>query len=192
MTGWELSTVATVACWALVISLVAGWRLSRLAARLHRAQHRVERAWAALDAALVRRAERAVELVADPRLDPATALLMLDAAQQTLEAAQQTSEPTQDRCRREQAESRLSQVLAMVAVPGIEVEQHRAVLARQLHNDAVVTARALRHRRGVQLFRLGGQAEEPTAFEMAESDRRAVRTGGTPDAVAAELVWRQC
>ncbi len=192
MTGWELSTVLTVACWALFIVLVAGWRLSWLAARLHRAQDRVERAWAALDAALVRRAERAVELVADPRLEPATALLMLDAAQQALEAAQQTSDATQDRSRREQAESRLSQVLAVVAVPGIELEQHRAVLARRLHNDAVVTARALRRRWGVQLFRLVGQAEEPTAFEIADFDRRAVRTGGTPDADAAELVWRQC
>ena len=46
---------------------------------------RAERTWSALDAALVGRAQRAAELVRMPGIDPATALLVLDAAAAALE-----------------------------------------------------------------------------------------------------------
>lgn len=149
----------------LVVLLVAGWRLSWLATRVDRAHQRVERAWAALDAALVRRAQRAAELAGSPRLDPASALLLSDAAATALE-------PDLGPADREQAESDLSHVLQIVVPPGVqaglEAEQERATLGRRLHNDAVATARSLRERRTVRLFRLAGHADPPRTFEMAD------------------------
>ena len=50
----------------VIILLIIGWRLSWLATRVDRANARTESTWAALDAALVRRAQRAAELSAAP------------------------------------------------------------------------------------------------------------------------------
>ena len=49
----------------VIILLIIGWRLSWLATRVDRANARTESTWAALDAALVRRAQRAAELAPD-------------------------------------------------------------------------------------------------------------------------------
>jgi hypothetical protein len=164
VSAWHLDTALIVLGCVLIVTLAIGWRLSWLATRLDRAHGRAERTWAALDAALVRRSHRAMEIAADPRIDPATALLVLDAASQALEEELSQSE-------REQAESTLGHILSVVELPGIDLEQHRAALARRLHNDAVVTVQSLRRRRGVRLFRLAGHAGEPTAFEVADFDR---------------------
>ena len=151
----------------IILLLALGWRLSWLATRVDRAHARAERTWAALDAALVRRAQRATELVQSPGVDPATALLVSDAAAAALE-------PDLDHQEREQAESDLSHVIEVVGPTlttgpdGLVAEQHRASLSRRLHNDAVATARALRRRRVVRTFRLAGHAAEPQPFEMAD------------------------
>src|SRR4249919_2716540 len=101
--------MSTLEILALVIILVVllVWRISWLATRVHRATTRAERAWSALDAALVGRAQRAADLATMPGIDPATALLVLDAAAAALEP---------DLCRgeRERAESDLSHVLDTV------------------------------------------------------------------------------
>jgi hypothetical protein len=144
---------------AIIVLLAIGWRLSWLATRLDRAHARVERCWAALDAALVRRAQASAEGAADPELDPASRLLVCDAAAASLV-------PDQDLEAREQAESNLSRVLTVVPLPSVRPFSERVELARRLHNDAVVTALGLRHRRSVTLFRLAGHATEPRAFEM--------------------------
>ncbi len=101
-------TVLDVAAVLIIILLALGWRLSWLATRVDRAHARAERTWAALDAALVRRAQRATELVQTPGVDPASALLVSDAAAAALE-------PDLDHHQREQAESDLSHVLEVVA-----------------------------------------------------------------------------
>ncbi len=145
----------------LIVMLAVGWRLSWLATRVDRAHHRVERAWAALDAALVRRAQRVAELAGSPTLDPASALLLSDAAASALE-------PDQTPLDRERAESDLSHLLDLVAPEGAGAEQDRVSLGRRLHNDAVNTARALRERRTVRVFRLAGHAPGPRTFEMAD------------------------
>jgi hypothetical protein len=155
MTGIEL------ACALLIAALSLGWRLTWLATRVDRAHHRVERAWAALDAALVRRAQRAAELAGGAHLDPASALLLSDAAGAALEADLTAPQ-------RELAESDLSHVLEMLSPAGIADEQQRASLGRRLYNDAVSTARGLRDRRTVRLFRLAGNAQQPRSFEMAD------------------------
>lgn len=145
----------------MIISLllIIGWRLSWLATRLDRAHARAERTWAALDAALVRRAHQAAEVAAST--DPATALLICDAAAVALE-------PDLPHSKREQAESALTHVLAAAGLGGIERETERVMVARRLHNDAVAIARMLRARRTVRLFRLAGHAAVPAPFEMAE------------------------
>jgi hypothetical protein len=147
----------------VVIALLAtGWRLSWLATRLDRAHTRVERRWAALDAALVRRAQAALEAARVADIDPASSLLICDAAAAALVA-------DLDPEAREQTESNLSRVLALVPLDGVTTYSERVELAHRLHNDAVATARALRRRRSVTLFRLAGHAAEPRAFEMAVS-----------------------
>ncbi len=154
---WSIASVL------VIVLLIIGWRLSWLATRVDRANARTESTWAALDAALVRRAQRAAELGAAPGVDPASALLVSDAAAAALE-------PDLSHHDRERAESDLSHVLEVVgpSVSEIAGEWERASLSRRLHNDAVSTARALHRRRIVRTFRLAGHAGEPRPFEMAD------------------------
>lgn len=162
----------------VIVLLGLGWRLTWLATRVDRAHHRVERAWAALDAALVRRAQRVAEVAGRDDLDPATALLLSDSAAAVLE-------PDLDADQREAAESDLSHVIEVVGLDGVADEQERASLGRRLHNDAVTTARALRSRPTVRIFRLAGHAPPPRAFEMADprgaEDRHSEALGWARD-----------
>ncbi len=153
-------TPVEIAALAAIVLLAAGWRLSWLATRLDRAHTRVERRWAALDAALVRRAQAALEAARGPEVDPASSLLVCDAATAALV-------PDLDLAAREQAESDLSRVLALVPLAPVTPYADRVDLARRLHNDAVVSALRLRRRRTARWFRLAGHAAEPRAFEMA-------------------------
>lgn len=155
-------TLLALAAAAAVGLLALGWWLSWVATRLDRAHYRVEGTWAALDAALVRRAQRAAELAGTGARDPATGLLVGDAAAAALQADLAHAD-------RERAESDLSQVLALVALPGLADETDRVRLARRLHNDAVTTARTLRRRTLVRVFRLAGHARTPEPFEMIEN-----------------------
>jgi signal transduction histidine kinase len=147
----------------VVVGLLAlGWWLSWVATRLDRAHARVERTWGALDLALLRRAQGAVEVVNSTSVDPATRLLVSDAAGDALE-------DNLPQAARERAESNLSQVLTLAVLPEVGPAQERVRLARRLHNDAVVTAQILRRRPLVRLFRLAGHAQEPDPFEMSEN-----------------------
>lgn len=172
MSGVWVSGLWLVVALLVVVLLAAGWRLSWMATRLDRAHSRAERTWAALDAALVRRAHRAQELAGDPRLGATTAAELAAAATAAL-----TPDLTPDE--REIRESALSgalsrsATLSRVGASGGELEQQRAVLARRLHNDAVTTALGLRRRRTVAWFRLAGHAQEPRSFEMADFTRHS-------------------
>src|SRR3954447_15745941 len=81
-----MSDVPTWVLTVLAVLLVLGWYLSYSASRLDRLHHRVETLRAALDAQLARRAAAAVE--AAPMLDPATGLLVADAAAEALAAGE--------------------------------------------------------------------------------------------------------
>jgi len=165
-----MSTLEILALMIFVVALLV-WRIAWLAGRLHRATARTERAWSALDAALVGRAQRAAELVTMPGIDPATALLVLDAAAAALEP---------DLCRgeRERAESDLSHVLDTVdpmlpARPSeLTSERARTSICRRLHNDAVATTLSLRRRYTVRILGMAGHTAEPRPFEMAEGRER--------------------
>lgn len=156
-------TVLLALSLVVIVLLAAGWWLSWLATRLDRAHARVERSWALLDTELVRRAQRAAQLAQGPGVDPASTLLVCDAAGAALERDLSHGS-------REQAESTLTHVLDLVALTGLELEQDRATLARRLHNDAVSTARAIRRRPVVRAFRLAGWAPPRRPFEMADDN----------------------
>jgi len=155
---------------AVLVALAAagGW-LRCIDARLDRASTRAEHSWARLDAALVHRAQVAAEVVRSGGMDPAGSVLVFDAAGLALQ-------PHLPHPEREQAESTLTHVLALVDLPGLRQEQQQASLARRLHNDAIATLRTLRRRPAVRLLRLAGGQREPVSFEMAE-DRRLSWSG---------------
>ncbi|GAA1289898.1 NUDIX hydrolase [Saccharothrix xinjiangensis] len=144
-----------------LVLLVGPWILGR-ANRLDRLHVRTDSAWAALDAALARRAvvTRAVAVVCGrPELGAAA------------DAAEGARRPD-----REAAENRLSALLEdldrSVLAPALAAEladaEQRVVLARRVHNDAVRDTLALRRRRSVRWLRLAGTAPTPAYFEIAE------------------------
>lgn len=174
---------------ALVLLAVA-WYLSYSAARLDRLHAKVEGAVSALDAQLVRRAEATLELATSGALDPATSLLLADAASEALE--RHTHHPLshdplegQTFAGREDTESNLTEVLRAVLQqdtvtalradldgPGadslsrVEASALRVQLARRFHNDAVREVRRVRAKGVVRLFRLAGHAALPHAVDF--------------------------
>jgi hypothetical protein len=158
VTLWVLLGVAVV--------LLVLWLVST-ANRLDRMHHRIDVARGRLDAQLLRRSGVTLELAASDALDPASRLVLLDAAHRARSSSPEDLE---------QEESALSQALravlgevddlpALRQDPGVGplVEElaracARVELSRRFHNDAVVSARALRSRRRVRWFRLAGRA----------------------------------
>jgi len=150
---------AAVAWSALAVILVAVY-VTWTAGRLDRIHARVDAAWAALDAQLVRRSAAARALGVP---------LVSAAADAALEAS---PADRQDR------ESALSQALrsAWPAVPPGPVRDElaaaasRVSLARSFHNGAVTNAQALRRKRMVRALHLAGHRDVPQFFDMDETD----------------------
>ncbi|MET9226536.1 NUDIX domain-containing protein [Lentzea sp. NPDC003310] len=149
--------MTTVLVVVVVALLLAAWILS-IANRLDRLHVRTDAAWAALDAALARRA-----VVVRALLDPA-----LSAAASRAESA--------SRADRELAENELSSLLGALdrstLAPALAFEladaEERVVLARRVHNDAVRDTLLQRRRRVARWLRLAGTAPQPSYFEIAE------------------------
>jgi hypothetical protein len=181
-----MSTVELLAL-TIIVGVLLVWRITWLATRVHRTTTRAERTWSVLDAALVGRAQRAAELVMMRGIDPATALLVLDAAAAALEP---------DLCQgeRERTESDLSHVLdaADPMLPArpreLDMERARASMYRRLHNDAVSTALALRRRHTVRILWLARRSVEPRPFEMADGSICTL-TAGPPDSRPSSLAY---
>ncbi|WP_235950488.1 hypothetical protein [Phycicoccus flavus] len=175
----------------VVIALIAvAWYLSYAAARLDRLHAKVEGAMSALDAQLVRRAEATLELANSGALDPATALLLADAATDSVERT--TEHPLAEDLLdgqhfggREQVESTLTEVLGLTLTPEVlarlraqddelvedSVERIaasalRVRMARRFHNDAVREVRRVRAKWAVRVFRLAGHAALPERVEF--------------------------
>jgi hypothetical protein len=157
--------------WWLVLVVVAVvatalW-LWWTATRLDRMHHRIDVARASLEVQLQRRCGVTLELVATDVLDPASRLVLLDAAHHARGAAPDEVEA---------AESALSEALRAVFDDPEHVRLLRGdpdvaplldelarscakvELARRFHNGDVVSARELRSRRRVRWFRLAGRA----------------------------------
>ncbi|WP_046472410.1 hypothetical protein [Allosalinactinospora lopnorensis] len=173
MAEW-LSTASTLVVVLILASFYVSWRTTRLD-RLHT---RIETAYAALDAALLRRGAVVLELASRSELEPASAVLLADAAGQARRAS------GLDGGSRELAESNLSRALrAVVDQPGfrdamsteqdgdellaeVEAAAKRVYLARRFHNDVVARTREARASRLVRALRLTGHARMPEFFEM--------------------------
>ena len=152
----------------VIVLIGVAWYLSYSASRLDRLHAKVEGAMSVLDAQLVRRAEAALELANSGVLDPASALLIADAATECLERT--TEHPVTDDLLdgqhfggREQVESDLTAALAAAlpepvvdtlragdddlvadALDRVAASALRVQLARRFHNDAVRDVRRVR------------------------------------------------
>lgn len=180
MTSPSISVVLDVVA-VLVVLMVMGWYLTYSATRLDRLHARLEGARSALDAQLVRRASVALQIAGSGRLDPATSLLLADAAHEAREV------DGSDQTSREVAESDLTGALqAAFAEPSVagDLRQDpvgrellhelsaaglRVQLARRFLNDVVRAARVVRRKRVVRYLRLAGHAEWPATFEMSDT-----------------------
>ncbi len=140
--------------------LVAAVGATRAATRLDRLQVRTDASWAALDAALRRRADTVSEL--------GMGLAMRCAAGAVLGARAPAA--------REEVENELGRALALVDRAELEPgcarrladAEQRVVIARRVYNDAVRDTLALRSHRRVRWLRLAGRAPLPRYFEIAE------------------------
>jgi hypothetical protein len=165
--GWLYAVVVVVV--AVIIASYAAWT----AGRIDRLHNRVAVARSVLDAELAARAALVQELAGSGTLDPASSLLLVDAAHRARTA------PAEER---EQAESALTRALEATATEtesatatGTELEvwrddlatsARRVQMARRFHNDVVVSTRTLRRRRLVRYLRLAGHAPMPETVEL--------------------------
>ena len=166
MNGW---------LWAIpIVLMVGGWYLSFSASRLDRLHHRVETSWAALDAALQRRASVTLELAISGLLDPAESVLLTAASHDAREGTT---------AQRAQVESDLTVALMTLFPDGEAVADlidhglgadivdelneasRRVAFAHALHLDAVESTRIVRAKGVVRLFRLAGHAPVPRTFD---------------------------
>lgn len=149
----------------VLIALYVTWT----AGRLDRMHARVDAAWAALDAQLVRRAAAARDLL--PHLPHG-------AVRNALEAGSAAALIAGDEGR-ESVENALTKAVraavpllgpgSLQALEELEAAAHRAVLARSFHNSAVAGCRALRRRRLPRLLRLAGHRAMPQFFDVEDT-----------------------
>jgi hypothetical protein len=161
----------------VLLVAIALW-LSSTANRLDRMHHRIDVSRATLDAQLLRRSGAALELASSDSLDPPSRLVLLDAAHHARNAGPADIESS---------ESVLSQALrAVVGEPeGVRLLRSdpdlaplvdelaaacaKVELARRFHNDAVVSARALRSTRRVRWLHLAGHAAELHTVDLDDT-----------------------
>jgi hypothetical protein len=152
------SALVAIGVLLVVFGLYASWTAGRLD-RLHR---RVDLARASLTKELVRRSTLVIEIAHSGVLDPASSLLLLDAAERA-----QSADSVEEL---EQAESALTRAIHATATDtgDLQLAMRRVQLARRFHNDVVVSARNLRRRRLVTYFHLAGHAPPPTTIELED------------------------
>jgi hypothetical protein len=159
----------------LVVIVLLGTYLSWTARRIDRLHWRVEASRAVLDAQLLRRSGAALDLAGGGLLDPASAVLVADAASRAR---------TVEESGREQAESELTEALgaaladpeftqsarsepaADAALTELSAACRRAEHARRFHNDTVRAARRLRRKALVRWLGLAGRAPWPETVEL--------------------------
>ncbi|GAA2370715.1 hypothetical protein [Dactylosporangium salmoneum] len=163
---WVIAVVALV----VVVATYLTW----LAARVDRLHARASAAYATLDAHLVRRAAAAVALAESAQLPT-----LMYAAKIALDAQPDDREVAENDLTRHLRLVRPDDGLGgdglggdgFVAVPGEVAESlvgvsRRVALARQVHNDVVRDALAVRRRPIVRLFRLARKHPVPAYFDV--------------------------
>ena len=165
---------------ALVV-IVFGLYVSMTAGRLDRLHQRIDTSSLGLDALLLRRSAVALELATSGVMDPASAIVLAEAAHGARTAGEQ------DPLERASAESELTQALVVAlgepeelelireAVSGVDLLAEldaacrRVELGRRFLNDAVRACRAVRGQFLVRALRLAGHAPWPQTWEMDDS-----------------------
>ncbi len=166
--------------WAVAIALAVvlfAWYLSSTAGRLDRLHHRAETSLAALDAQLLRRSGRVETLALSGTLDPASSVLLADAAERASDSELGPAERALD-------ESALTAVLGAVfsdadetrelradparraMIDSVASSSHKVQMSRRFYNDTVRATRAVRRKRLVRWFHLAGHAPEPQTVEL--------------------------
>ena len=172
MTTWFVVIVLGLLAAALLLGGIWAYQTAHRLDRLH---VRYDLSWQALDGILARRAVVA-RAVATDVYGASPAGRQLAALADAAERAPRTA--------REAAENELSAALAAVDPASLSVAlvaeladaEARVLLGRRFHNDAVRDTLSLRERPLVRWLRLGGTADMPSYFEIAE--RAAQRSVG--------------
>lgn len=175
MTGWWILGVTV-----LIVLVVFGLYLSMTAGRLDHLHRRIDTSVLALDSHLLRRSAVSQELAAAGFLDPASSMLLADAAHTARTSADLDVDD------RALAESNLTAALSVVidpedaalvaesaegaaALAELEAACRRVQLSRRFHNDAVRACRQLRRQRMARVFRLAGHTPWPETWEMDDA-----------------------
>ena len=161
----------TTLLWVVGIAFLVGFYLSWTAGRLDRLHARVDAAWAALDAALVRRAAAARAVAAhldDPQAGQALAAAATAALEGTAEA-RELLENDLSRALKAALPLLVHDAAGEAARAELETASSRVGLARSFHNAAVKDTRAIRLRRIPRAFRLAGRRELPRYFEIDDT-----------------------
>jgi hypothetical protein len=168
---------------ALVLILLSGLYLSWTATRLDRLHVRLDAAWMALDAQLVRRSAATLELARSGLLDVATAMILATAAREAQVAGEDEREPAESALTRDlrAALDDQDQLAPLRETPeGADLVQElgasmrRVQLARRFHNESVRAVRQLRSHRRVRYFRLAGRAPDKPTFEIDDEPPAAL------------------
>jgi hypothetical protein len=165
----------------VVLLLVFGLYLSMTAGRLDRLHQRIDTSALALDSLLLRRSAIALELATSGLMDPASAIVVAEAAHEARTSGER------DDLARAGAESALTQALLLAleepeeralireSTSGVELLAEldgacrRVELGRRFLNDAVRACRDVRRQRLVRLLRLAGHAPWPQTWEMDDT-----------------------
>lgn len=150
---WVITVVA-------VVVLVATY-LTWLAARVDRLHARAVAAYATLDAHLLRRAVAAVALAEAAQLPT-----LMYAARIAVDAQPEDREVAENDLTRHLREARETGGGPAEALGALVQVSRRVALARQVHNDVVRDALAVRRRMLVRLFRLTRKHPRPAYFDV--------------------------
>jgi hypothetical protein len=156
-----------VAGLVVLLALYVTWT----AGRLDRMHARVDAAWAALDAQLVRRAAAARALLPHLPPGPEADALAARAAEAVLAGEQQRDVVENALTRSLRAAvpllARTPTTTALLAE--LDAAATKVGLARSFHNGAVRDTRALRRRRVPRLLRLAGHRAMPSFFDVDDT-----------------------
>lgn len=167
--------------WWVVIALVVilfAFYLSSTAGRLDRLHRRIDTSELALESLLLRRSSVCLEFAGSGLLDPATSLLLADAAHAARTATKE---------QRPRIESELTAALAasfddvedvadIASTPDgaqlldeLSESCKKVELGRLFLNDAVLACRRVRSQNLVRVFRLAGRTPWPVTWEMNDA-----------------------
>jgi hypothetical protein len=162
--GWLIAAV-------LVAILLTSWVTFTLT-RLDRLHARVDAAYAALDAQLVRRAAALLQLAeqAGAALDSDTAGELVSTARAALSVRLTDRRAVENQVGRSIAGlGEVRQRLPADAVTELAEAATRVMIARRFFNDAVRDTRTLRARRMPRLLHLAGRRELPLFFDIDDT-----------------------